>query len=142
MKSYYTYRRELNEEAALVEVKPEIKYYSYKDGKATIFDTWDEAHKHSKLVEKMIVNQVQVNQYKSKVSEIDNKAFDLWFNELKTDFSINYPKLIELSENCFDVIYEKAYERGHHAGYDEVANYFESEASYLEEAFVKCEIIK
>lgn len=50
--------------------------------------------------------------------------------------------MVELSYNCFDVIFEKAYERGHHAGFDEVANYFQSEAAYLEEAFTKCGIIK
>lgn len=142
MKSYYAHKKELTEEAQLQEVKPEIKYYSYKDGNVSVFDTWEEAHKHSKLVEKTITNKYEVDQYRAKVNEIENTAFDLWFNELKTDFSLNYPKLLEISDNCFDVIYQKAYERGHHAGFDEVASYFESEAYYLEEAFTKCGIIK
>jgi hypothetical protein len=140
MKTYKEYKTEIC--PVLPEkVEPVIQYYAYKKGQATIFDTWDLAHNHSKLVEKVVVNQTDIDAYYDKLRQIDNKVFNSWYSDLKEEFKLNHPELFNLSEFSFDVVYEKAYDRGHSAGMDEVYCCFKNEAHYLYDAFRKCKVI-
>ena len=94
------------------------KYYAYKDGKAYEFGTRQEAHAFSNLVEHTVANKDEIRAFQDKQTEAEIAAAELWMKELRAD----YP---ELTNKQFDVIYGKAYEDGHSAGYDEVGLHFQ-----------------
>ena len=94
------------------------KYYAYKDGKAYEFATRQEAHAFSNLVEHGVANKDEIRAFQDKQTEAEIAAAELWLKELRAD----YP---ELTDKQFGVIYGKAYEDGHSAGYDEVGLHFQ-----------------
>ena len=94
------------------------KYYAYIDGKVYEFTTRQEAQTFSKLVEYAVANKVEIRAFQDKQTEAELAAAALWFKELRAD----YP---ELTDKQFGVIYGKAYEDGHSAGYDEVGLHFQ-----------------
>jgi len=98
--------------------KTVYKYYAYKDGKAYEFGTRQEAHAFSNLVEHTVANKDEIRAFQDKQTEAEIAAVELWLKELRAD----YP---ELTDKQFGVIYDKAYEDGHSAGYDEVGLHFQ-----------------
>lgn len=94
------------------------KYYAYKDGKAREFDTRQEAQAFSNLVEYTVANKDEIHAFQDKQTEGEIAAAELWLKELRDD----YP---ELTDKQFGVIYDKAYEDSHSAGYDEVGLHFQ-----------------
>lgn len=94
------------------------KYYAYKDGKVYEFATRQEAHAFSNLVEHAVANKDEIRAFQDKQTKGEIAAAELWLKELRAD----YP---ELTDNQFSVIYRKAYEDGHSAGYDEVGLHFQ-----------------
>ena len=94
------------------------KYYAYKDGKAREFDTRQEAQAFSNLVEYTVANKDEIHAFQDKQTEGEIAAAELWLKELRAD----YP---ELTDKQFGIIYDKAYEDGHSAGYDEVGLHFQ-----------------
>lgn len=94
------------------------KYYAYKDGKAYEFATRQEAHAFSDLVEHTVANKDEIRAFQDKQTKAEIAAAELWLKELRDD----YP---ELTDKQFSIIYDKAYEDGHSAGYDEVGLHFE-----------------
>ena len=93
------------------------KYYAYKDGKAHEFTTRQEAQAFSNLVEYTVANKDEIRAFQDKQTEAEIAAAELWLKELRAD----YP---ELTDKQFGMIYGKAYEDGHSAGYDEVGLHF------------------
>ena len=98
--------------------KPIFKYFAYKSGKAYEFETMKEALEFSKNVEKAMANQDEIDVFRNKQREGELAAAAFWLKELCAD----YP---ELTDKQFGVIYGKAYEDGHSAGYDEVGLHFQ-----------------
>ena len=98
--------------------KPIFKYFAYKAGKAFEFKTMKEALAFSKNVEKAMANQDEIDVFRNRQREGEASAVDLWMKELRAD----YP---ELTDKQFGIIYDKAYEDGHSAGYDEVGLHFQ-----------------
>lgn len=98
--------------------KPIFKYFAYKSGVAKEFDTRKEAEAFSNNVERVVVNQSERDSFSRKQADGEAAAAELWMKELRTD----YP---ELTDKQFGVIYDKAYEDGHPAGYDEVGLHFQ-----------------
>ena len=98
--------------------KPIFKYFAYKSGKAYEFETMKEALEFSKNVEKAMANQDEIDVFRNKQREGELTAAAFWLKELRAD----YP---ELTDKQFGVIYGKAYEDGHSAGYDEVGLHFQ-----------------
>ena len=94
------------------------KYYAYKDGKAHEFATRQEAHAFSNLVEHAVSNKDEIHVFQDKQTKGEIAAAELWMKELRTDY-------LELTDKQFGVIYGKAYEDGHSAGYDEVGLHFQ-----------------
>ena len=94
------------------------KYYAYKDGKAYEFATRQEAHAFSDLVERTVANKDEIQAFQDKQTKGETAAAELWLKELRDD----YP---ELTDKQFGIIYDKAYEDGHSAGYDEVGLHFQ-----------------
>lgn len=94
------------------------KYYAYKDGKVHEFATRLDAHAFSNLVEHAVSNKDEIHAFQDKQTKGEIAAAELWMKELRAD----YP---ELTDKQFGVIYGKAYEDGHSAGYDEVGLHFQ-----------------
>jgi flagellar biosynthesis/type III secretory pathway protein FliH len=94
------------------------KYWGYKSGEVLgSFDTKQEAEEAgAKKVEAYAFNQEEVDKYRSNrtllVAELDAR----WHKALREEYS-------ELNDETYNIIYKQAYEDGHSAGYDEVANY-------------------
>lgn len=104
----------------MVGVKPEYPrteygYRAYKNGECKVFYTSKEANEFSKLVERLVVNEEEYNLQKEAYYAYETKVFELWITELKSEF--------DLPEKVFSICYSEAYDRGHSAGYDEVASY-------------------
>ena len=95
-----------------------FKYFAYKSGVVKQFDTRQEAVAFSNIVERVTVNQSELDSFGRKQAEIEASAVNLWMKELRDD----YP---ELTDKQFGIIYDKAYEDGHSAGYDEVGLHFQ-----------------
>ena len=95
-----------------------FKYFAYKSGKAHEFETMKEALAFSKNVERAMANQDEIDVFRNRQREGEHAAVDLWMKELRDD----YP---ELTDKQFGIIYDKAYEDGHSAGYDEVGLHFQ-----------------
>lgn len=98
--------------------EPIFKYFAYKSGVAKQFDTRKEAEAFSNNVERVVVNQSERDSFGKKQAVGEAAAVELWLKELRAD----YP---ELTDKQFGVIYGKAYEDGHPAGYDEVGLHFQ-----------------
>ena len=98
--------------------EPIYKYFAYKAGVAKQFDTRKEAVAFSNIVERVIVNQSERDSFGKKQADGEAAAAELWMKELCDD----YP---ELTDKQFGIIYDKAYEDGHSAGYDEVGLHFQ-----------------
>lgn len=97
---------------------PIFKYFAYKDGVVKQFDTRKEALAFSKIIERITVNQSERDSFRKKQADGEAAAAELWMKELRAD----YP---ELTDKQFGIIYDKAYEDGHPAGYDEVGLHFQ-----------------
>ena len=98
--------------------EPIFKYFAYKSGVVKQFDTHKEAVAFSNIVESVIVNQSERDSFGRKQADAEASAVNLWMKELRDD----YP---ELTDKQFGIIYDKAYEDGHSAGYDEVGLHFQ-----------------
>lgn len=98
---------------------PEIKqtWVGYKAGEVKHFANKFEALKFSKNVE--FIQDADglkaVDAYWKSKKQIDDAAFGVWFEDLEKEHS-------ELSSEVFDLCYNEASDRGHHAGYDETAS--------------------
>lgn len=99
-------------------IVPIFKYFAYKSGVAKQFDTRKEAEAFSNNVERVIVNQSERDSFRRKQADGEASAAELWLKELRADY-------LELTDKQFGVIYDKAYEDGHSAGYDEVGQHFQ-----------------
>ena len=97
---------------------PILKYFAYKAGVAKQFDTRKEAVAFSNFIESVIVNQSERDSFGKNQADGEAAAVELWLKELRAD----YP---ELTDKQFGIIYDKAYEDGHSAGYDEVGLHFQ-----------------
>lgn len=89
------------------------KWRAYKNGECQVFETVKEASAFSTLVEKFTINDEEFKKQKEEYYAYENKVNELWLRELKKEF--------DLPEKIFNVCYAEAYERGHSAGYNEVA---------------------
>jgi len=63
-------------------------------------------------------NMAECDAWWNSQRELESKACDLWYQELKEEYLSP-----SFSQELFDLCYSQAYDRGHHAGYDEVASY-------------------
>lgn len=100
--------------------QPVYEYFAYKDGKVMTCKDETSAKKFSKMVEKVIKNKKEIDAYWKTRQELESKATELWYNDLKSEYGNN------LTDAQFSIIYNRAYDRGHSDGYDSVADEFDS----------------
>ena len=98
-------------------VQLQYEFYAYKDGKAHgPFNNIIEAHKVSANTERVQKNKKEYEDYQEQYRQIEGRVVDEWFIELREYYK-------DLNDKTFNVCYNMAYDRGHSAGYDEVASY-------------------
>lgn len=127
MKRYAEYKKNVE---IVEKVEPEYVYYAYKNGTATLCHTSDEAKSISKNWESVVANEEQVKAAKLAIRTNEKKILDAWLSDLKEEFFADYPHLNH--NKVFEMIYERAYDRGHSAGMDEVSDYFWEEADFVD----------
>lgn len=103
-------------------------YAAYKGGQVKMFADVNEAQRYSRNTERIVVRESEeaYNTWRAKYNELNQKANGIWMDELRAEYS-------ELNLKVFNKIYSRAYESGHSAGLNEVANEFESLAEFVEE---------
>ena len=96
------------------------RYFAYKDGKTFECSSKEEAQKISHLIEYILVNKDEIDHYSQKRNALFSMAVQLWKDNLREEYS-------DIPENVYGLCYERAYDRSHAYGYDEVASTLEDE---------------
>lgn len=109
-----------------------IKYFAYKNGTCTTFDTRAEALGFSAIIEEFLDNKEEIDQYWQNATLINEKAQSIWYKSLREEWK-------ELSEELFAVCYYEACNRGESHGYDSVADYMYSVVDFAK-SVIKCKI--
>jgi hypothetical protein len=102
---------------------PKHSYYAYKNGTCSIFETEKAAKQFSHIIEKVRVNKEETTQYWDTCTKISELAENIWYKALEESYE-------ELSPEMFVACYGEAYDRGHSAGWDEVAYYMDDVVSF------------
>lgn len=95
-------------------------YFAYKGGESKRFDTYDEAKQFSNNIESNVDEQAYKAaraEYNRISSEAEAKVIQAMKNEIG-GYGDN-----ERDKKLFDLAYGKAYEDGHHSGFNEIYNY-------------------
>lgn len=99
------------------------KYFAYKDGQAFECSSKEEALKISSLVDQVLVNKDEIEQYTENRNNLLRKAIQIWKDSLRAKYS-------HISDYVYNLCYEEAYYRSHAYGYDEVASTLEDEIEF------------
>lgn len=102
-------------------IEPITIWYAYKEGEVKEFYTHEEAKKFSKNVESKVINKASISNWWDNRKHLESAATAVWFSALKEEYLSP-----TFSKELFDLCYNEAYDRGHSAGYDEVAGYMDS----------------
>lgn len=95
-------------------------YFAYKGGESKKFDNYEEAKKFSNNIESNVDEQAYKAaraEYNRISSEAEAKVIQAMKNEIG-GYGDN-----ERDKKLFDLAYGKAYEDGHHSGFNEIYNY-------------------
>ena len=97
---------------------PEAKFvwFGYKSGQAQQFDSPEKANLFSSNVERVCINQNEISAFWDAQVELEQKASEIFHQALREKYA-------NLPQSIYRLVYNAAYDRGHHAGYDEIANY-------------------
>lgn len=117
MKNYQACCDEVGYDRSWNPPEKQYTYYAYLNGTCTQFSNESEAKKFSRLHERKVTNQDEVDSYFEERTRLAKLVFDLWYSGLREEYS-------DLSDEMFSLIYGQAYEDGHSSGYDSVYAYF------------------
>jgi hypothetical protein len=129
MKKYIDYMQEAGVPA--YSSRPENKYvwHAYKNGSLVYTSEVSRADAElsgdTKIVERVLRNEEEVNAWLLLQKETSTKAFELWYADLREEYS-------SLNDEVFNLCYDQAWDRGHSAGYDEVESYMQDVVSFAE----------
>ena len=129
MKKYSDYMQEAG--VPTYSSKPESEYvwHAYKNGSLVYTSevSREDAEKQgkTKLVEQVLQNGEEINAWNQLYKETSAKAFELWYADLREEYS-------NLVDEVFNLCYDQAWDRGHSAGYDEVASYMQDIVIFAE----------
>lgn len=84
---------------------PRVVYFAYKNGKSTIFSTQIEALGHSRIVERYVENQTEIDAFKNSQNELRVKIRQVWNDAVRAYFQ-------ELDDQQFQILSEAAYISG------------------------------
>lgn len=90
-----------------------ISWFGYKDGK--VFGPFAKRPTQYKLVEKIVENKKEIEEFKKNEEKIYSNAVKEWKNDLCSMY--NY-----IPKEILYLCYQKAYDEGHSSGFDEIEN--------------------
>ena len=99
------------------------KYFAYKDGQTFECSSKEEASKISPLIEEVLANKNEIEQFRNNQNILLSRAIQIWKNNLREEYS-------HISDHVYNLCYEKAYYRSHAYGYDEVASTLKDEIEF------------
>jgi|GEM_PF-3266265 len=94
-----------------------VKHLAYKNGEVREFKSAIEARRFSSLVETCVINKKEIDEFLNRQRELESAAIAVWLKSLHDEYS-------DLTDGQFNVIYCRAYDDGHSAGFDEIHNHF------------------
>ena len=100
-----------------------FKYFADKDGQSFECFSKAEAQKISHLIEYVLVNKDEIDQYRNSQNILLSRAIQIWKNNLREEYS-------HISDHVYNLCYEEAYYRSHAYGYDEVASSLKDEIEF------------
>lgn len=106
-------------------------YYAYKNGVASEHATRNEAKSVSQNIERFVKNKDEIAAFRKKMREFEEKATELFNRALRDEYS-------HLSDEIFGIAYHEAYNRGHSAGLDEIANCMGDVVELVEKVMKAC----
>jgi hypothetical protein len=107
------------------EPKQIVKYFAYGDGKVMgEYDTCHDADLVSDLVDSVVVNKEEIKTWRAKRDGAYDNLITTFLKELRE----SYP---DISDAMYNLIYDNAYDRGHSAGFDEVALYVQDYYAFM-----------
>lgn len=127
MRRWDEIKRDFQEEYDALGERPQadIVYFGYRDGKSEEFPSRKEAEKYTRLVEPSVKNKKEIDAYDTAWRAVEAKASERFHQELRKEYGF-------LSDEVYGLCYSRAYEDGHSAGYDEVANCMIGEVEFAE----------
>ena len=96
-------------------------WYAYKEGVAKEFTNKIDARSYSPNYEPVTSNKAEVEAWWNARKELEAKACAVWYLALTKEYINDH-----FNEELFKLCYNVAYDRGHSAGYDEVASHMDS----------------
>lgn len=119
MKPYKEYLQAENVPDYSTRPAPEYVWYAYKNGQvvycSNISKQDAEKHGNTTIVENVLVNKDIIWTWDELQKQALIRATTSWHSDLREKYSF-------LNDDVFNLCYDKAYEDGHSAGYDEVAD--------------------
>lgn len=110
---------------------PTHMWYFYSEGEVAAkipsseYKLVNDARKRYPANEKIAVIDVEYDAKVAEWQEFSKTAMRIWHSSLREEYG-------HLSDDVFNLCYDKAYERGHSSGMDEVANYMIDIADFAE----------
>lgn len=114
-----------------------IKYFGYRDGKCLgTFHSETEARTNGAIaVEKCFENYDDILKWQNDWNKALGELNDKWHAWLRKEYG-------HLNDGVYGIVYTMAYERGHSAGYDEVASYMSDFSDFAEKIIKESKIGK
>ena len=100
---------------------------AYKNGTCQTFVTEQEAKQFSKLVERVVENQKEIDEFWKSQRELEKRADGIWYSELE-----EYWSSLDVTGEFFDICYSEAYDRAHSSGRDEIASVMHDVVNFAE----------
>lgn len=109
--------------------EPDVVWYAYKQGVYLGFSEVSHSHAveefDTKVIEKIVVNQEEIDAWTAQWEQTQSLAFKLWYQSLLDDYH-------DLPMDVLELCYQRAYGQGHSCGYDEVAMYMDEYVEFAE----------
>ena len=99
------------------------RYFAYKDGQAFECSSKAEAQKINHIIEYILINKDEIDHYTQKRNALLSMAIQLWEKNLREEYA-------DIPDDVYNLCYEKAYDRSHAYGYDEVASTLEDTIAF------------
>ena len=107
-------------------IEPVYTWFAYSGGVSKEFKSAEEAKKYSRMFEKVVKNKAEIEAWWDGRKALETQARDVWYAALREEFIDGE----FISEALFDICFSEAYDRGHHAGCDEIYCYMGATVSF------------
>jgi hypothetical protein len=99
----------------------QVVWYAYKKGKVKQFSSYEEAVNFSSNIEKGKAKKNNFEKWKNEQIALKQKAINVWRKALRDEYKN------EITDELFDVCYNRAIDHGRYYGYDSVAEHIVEE---------------